>query len=153
MTANQIAVFPQIPETEQYLVLPGSYSWQQLQTLTTSLGDNCNLKIYYLDGKIELLTTGEKHETISRLISILLGLYFWQRQIEFIPVGSATRESREKSVSFAPDESYYPHSARQIVIYYVLRKKSFCVTNVVHSLLSIYTQNLSAKNLPQNPWH
>ncbi len=53
------------------------------------------------------MTTGEKHETISRLISLLLGLYFWQMNIEFIPVGSATRESEEKEISFAPDESYY----------------------------------------------
>jgi Uma2 family endonuclease len=29
------------------------------------------------------------------------------QSIEFFPVGSATRESKEKSVSFEPDESYY----------------------------------------------
>jgi len=107
MTAHAIAVFPNSTEREQYFVLPGCYNWQQFKTLTTSLGENSNLKISYLDGKIELMTTGEKHETISRLISLLLGLYFWQMKIEFIPVGSATRESEEKEVSFAPDESYY----------------------------------------------
>jgi len=107
MTAHAIAFPKNSTEREQYFVLPGCYTWQQFKALKTSLGENSNLKITYLDGKIELMTTGEKHETISRLISLLLGLYFWQMKIEFIPLGSATRESEEKEVSFAPDESYY----------------------------------------------
>jgi Uma2 family endonuclease len=53
------------------------------------------------------MTLGEYHETIKSMIAILLGIYFWQQGIQFIPVGSATRESKEKSVSFEPDESYY----------------------------------------------
>ncbi|MEM9539760.1 MAG: Uma2 family endonuclease [Cyanobacteria bacterium P01_E01_bin.42] len=104
MTSSAIAPNAQ---PEQYFLLPGCYAWQQFKALQTSLGENKTLKIIYLDGRIELMTTGEEHETISRLISLLLGLYFWRKQIEFIPVGSATRESEEKGVSFAPDESYY----------------------------------------------
>jgi Uma2 family endonuclease len=38
---------------------------------------------------------------------LLLGLYFLERRIEFIPVGSATRESEVKGTSFEPDQSYY----------------------------------------------
>ena len=104
MTTPAIALQPQ---QEQYFLLPGCYAWQQFKNLQSSLGENKTLKIVYLDGRIELMTTGEEHETISRLISLLLGLYFWRKQIEFIPVGSTTRESEEKGVSFAPDESYY----------------------------------------------
>ena len=112
MTAQTIAVEKNSPDREQYFALPGCYTWQQFKALKSSLGedshtDNKNIKISYLDGKIELMTTGETHETISRLLSLLLGLYFWHNQIEFIPVGSATRECEEKEVSFAPDESYY----------------------------------------------
>ncbi|NEQ67741.1 MAG: Uma2 family endonuclease [Symploca sp. SIO2D2] len=107
MTANAIARPAHSAGREQYFMLPGCYNWQQFQSLKTSLGENSNVKISYLDGRIELMTTGEQHETISRVISLLLGLYFWHHQIEFIPVGSATRESEEKEVSFAPDESYY----------------------------------------------
>ncbi|NET57388.1 MAG: Uma2 family endonuclease [Symploca sp. SIO2E6] len=107
MTANAIALPTRSAGREQYFMLPGCYTWQQFQSLKTSLGENTNLKISYLDGIIELMTTGEPHETISRVISLLLGLYFWHYQIEFTPVGSATRESETKEVSFAPDESYY----------------------------------------------
>jgi len=107
MTANAIAVQTHSTQREQYFILPGCYTWEQFKSLKTSLGENGSVKITYLDGIIELMTTGEQHETISRVISLLLGIYFWQNQIEFIPVGSATRESEEKEVSFAPDESYY----------------------------------------------
>lgn len=93
--------------TEQYFRLPGYYSWQQFKTIEGVIEESPGIRISYLDGCIELMTLGEEHETISRMIAALLGLYFLQKQIEFIPVGSATRESEDQAVSFEPDESYY----------------------------------------------
>jgi len=52
------------------------------------------------------MTIGEEHELIKSVLAILLGLYFLEKQIEFIPVGSATRELESKGTSFEPDESY-----------------------------------------------
>ncbi|EAZ91126.1 Uma2 family endonuclease [Crocosphaera chwakensis] len=92
---------------EQKLTLPGWYDWQQFKGIKTLIEQQPGVKIFYLDGVIELMTLGEEHETIKSIIAILLGIYFWQKEIEFIPVGSATRESEEKGVSFEPDESYY----------------------------------------------
>jgi Uma2 family endonuclease len=92
---------------EQYFRFPGSYSWQQFKTIELVIEESPSLRISYLDGCIELMTLGEEHEIISRMIAALLGLYFLQKQIEFIPVGSATRESEDQGVSFEPDESYY----------------------------------------------
>jgi Uma2 family endonuclease len=91
----------------QQFKLPGCYDWQQFKTMQSFLEEQSKIKISYLDGVIELMTLGEKHESIKSMIAILLGIYFWQNKIEFIPVGSATRESEIKGVSFEPDESYY----------------------------------------------
>ncbi|ELS00466.1 hypothetical protein Xen7305DRAFT_00001670 [Xenococcus sp. PCC 7305] len=88
-------------------VLPGHYSWQQFKTIQGIIKEQPGVRIIYLDGVIEIMTIGEGHETVKSLIALLLGLYFFHQQIEFIPVGSATRESEEKGVSFEPDESYY----------------------------------------------
>ncbi|MGB3535210.1 MAG: Uma2 family endonuclease [Microcoleaceae cyanobacterium] len=93
--------------TEQYLKLPGYYSWQQFKLIETAIEKSPGTRIFYLDGCIEIMTLGEEHEAISRIITALLCLYFLQKQIEFIPVGSATRQSEDKNVSFQPDESYY----------------------------------------------
>ena len=93
--------------SEQKFNLPGNYSWEKFKLIQEVLHASSRLKISYLDGSIEFMTLGERHETIKSLIAILLGLYFFEKQIEFIPVGSATRESEIKGASFEPDESYY----------------------------------------------
>ena len=92
---------------EQKFNLPGNYSWEEFKLIQEVFHTSSRLKITYLDGFIEFMTLGERHETIKSLIAILLGLYFFEKQIEFIPVGSATRESEIKGASFEPDESYY----------------------------------------------
>lgn len=93
--------------TEQKFILPGYHSWEQFETIQSVIEQQSGVKISYLDGVIELMTLGEQHETIKSMIAILLGIYFWQKEIEFIPVGSATCESKDQQVSFEPDESYY----------------------------------------------
>lgn len=92
---------------EQRLVLPGYHSWSQLQALQSLLATTPGVRITYMDGWVELMTFGEAHETLKTMMGALIELYFLQKRIEFIPVGSATRESEERGVSFEPDESSY----------------------------------------------
>jgi Uma2 family endonuclease len=96
-----------IPIPEQRLLLPGYYSWSEFETIDAVVGDSRSLRITYLDGCIELMTVGEKHEMLKKVLAILLETYLFATGINFIPVGSATRRSKEKDVSFEPDESYY----------------------------------------------
>ncbi|MEG4243493.1 Uma2 family endonuclease [Microcoleus sp. MON2_D6] len=98
---------------EQRLVLPGYYTWEQFEALESLMADSSGLRITYLDGWIEFMTLGEAHETISCLLNFLLQLYFCERGIEYIPVGSATRRDRARDVSFEPDESYYIGSIKE----------------------------------------
>ena len=91
---------------EQQFLLPGYYTWEEfekIEALTTSP----SLRITYLDGYIQFMTLGEEHEMLKTIIGFLLELYLCELGINFIPVGSATRRSPEKGVSFEPDESYY----------------------------------------------
>lgn len=101
------AINPNSAIEEQITTLPGYYDWQQFKVMQTVIEEQPGVRITYLDGVIELMTIGEQHEMIKSMIAILLGIYFWQNGVEFIPVGSATRESEAKAVSFEPDESYY----------------------------------------------
>jgi hypothetical protein len=71
------------------------------------LHTSSRLKITYLDGFIEFMTLGERHEKIKTILGFLIEFYLVQKQIEFTPAGSATRESEIKGASFEPDESYY----------------------------------------------
>lgn len=92
---------------EQQFLLPGNYSWEQFEAIESLMTDAPGLRITYFDGCIEFMTLGEPHESISSIISFLLQLYFCEMEIEYIPVGSATRREQAKNVSFEPDESYY----------------------------------------------
>jgi Uma2 family endonuclease len=92
---------------EQRLVLPGYYNWEQFEALESLMADSSGLRITYLDGWIEFMTLGEAHEEIKSIFAIFIALYFFEKGINFIPVGSATRRDKTKDVSFEPDESYY----------------------------------------------
>jgi len=94
-------------DSEQRFLLPGIYNWQEFEALEALLAESPGLRITYLDGLVELMTLGEPHELIKKSLAILLEIYFMARDIEFIPVGSATRRGEEKGTSFEPDESYY----------------------------------------------
>jgi len=96
-----------ITNLEQRFLLPGHYTWEELEAIETLTADAAGLRITYLDGCIEFMTLGEQHEMIKSAIAILLALYFFEKGINFIPVGGTTRRAKEKSASFEPDESYY----------------------------------------------
>jgi Uma2 family endonuclease len=96
-----------LPLTEnQHFVLPGRHSWEEFKAIQGLMAQG-PVRITYLDGVIEFMTLGEYHESIKTIIGFLIEYYLFTQGIEFFPVGSATRESKEKSVSFEPDESYY----------------------------------------------
>ena len=98
---------------EQRLLLPGYYTWEQFEDLESLMADSPGLRITYLDGWIEFRTVGEEHEQIKSVLAIFIGLYFFEKGINFIPVGSATRRNQAKDVSFEPDESYYIGSRKE----------------------------------------
>ena len=98
---------------EQRLLLPGYYTWEQFEELESLMADSPGLRITYLDGWIEFMTVGEEHEQIKSVLAIFIGLYFFEKGINFIPVGSATRRDRSRNVSFEPDESYYIGSRKE----------------------------------------
>lgn len=93
--------------TEQQFILPGRHNWQEFKAIQSVMQNAPGLKISYLDGVIEFMTTGEAHEMFKKAIAMLLESYLFEKGIKFTAVGNATREEETKEVSFEPDESYY----------------------------------------------
>lgn len=92
---------------EQRLLLPGWHSWQEFKAIQALMEEVPGVRLTYLDGFIELMTIGEPHELIKSILGFLTEFYLCEMGIEFMPVGSATREVEGQKVSFEPDESYY----------------------------------------------
>jgi Uma2 family endonuclease len=95
-----------VPPNEQHLVLEG-FSWQQYDSLLTILGDDYpNLRLSYLEGTLEIMTTSPEHEELKTTIALLLECYFQETRTRFHGIGSATFRKAEKLRGLEPDECY-----------------------------------------------
>lgn len=89
---------------EQRLV-HSSLNWQKFKLLQEIFADSPEVRLAYYKGEVEILTVSPEHESISRMITGLLIVYFLEKEIEFNPLGSCTQE-KEEEVSAQADESF-----------------------------------------------
>lgn len=112
-----------LPTAEQRLVLDG-VSWQQYELLLATLGDDFpNLRLSYLEGALEIMTTSPEHEELKKIISMLLEAYFQETRTRFHSMGSATFRKAMKLRGLEPDECYclgqkkeFPDIAIEVVL-------------------------------------
>ena len=119
MTANSIAN----PPSEQRVCLEG-VSWQQYESLLSTLGDSFPaLRLSYLCGTLELMTTSPLHEEIKKIIGMLIEAYFQETRTRFHAIGAATFRSMARERGLEPDECYcleekkaFPDIAVEVVL-------------------------------------
>ena len=108
---------------EQRVVLEG-VSWQQYELLLATLGDDFPaLRLSYLEGTLEIMTTSRLHEELKSTIRMLLEVYFQEFRIRYHSIGSATFRKVAKQRGLEPDECYclgqkkeFPDIAIEIVL-------------------------------------
>lgn len=81
-------------------------TWAQFKLLQQAFENSQAVKLSFFQNTIEISMPSEAHDLFSRLIFFLIGIYCLEKQIQFIPTGSADRE-KEGEVSLQPDESFY----------------------------------------------
>ncbi|HEY9630539.1 MAG TPA: Uma2 family endonuclease [Coleofasciculaceae cyanobacterium] len=121
--SSPVLTQPGIPTAEQRLVLEG-VSWQQYETMLAALGDDFpNLRLNYLEGTLEIMTTSPEHEELKKVIGMLLEAYFQETRTRFHALGSATFRKAMKLRGLEPDECYcleqkkeFPDLAIEVVI-------------------------------------
>ncbi len=91
-------------DRDQRFVYSG-ITWQQFKLIQEGFAESRGIRLFYYNDTIEILIPGRAHETFSRFIGFLIGLFCLEQNIEFEPTGSMTQE-REGEVSVEPDESY-----------------------------------------------
>jgi Uma2 family endonuclease len=89
-------------------------TWQQYETLITTLGDRPRLRISYLEGTLELMTISPEHEMIKTMIARLIYVYADEMNIDLFSCGSATYRREATARGLEPDESYCIGSRREI---------------------------------------
>ncbi len=92
---------------EHRFLLPGTHDWKQFKVLEDLLrSEYAGVRLFYLDGKIELMTVSQRHELVKSILEALLVTFFFQHQINAVPMGNATMQSEEQGSSAEPDLSY-----------------------------------------------
>lgn len=81
-----------LPPTQDQRIVQSGRTWEQFKLIQEGFRNAPGVRLFYLDGTIEVLMPGREHELFSAVIALLLGLFFLEREIEFEPTGSMDQE-------------------------------------------------------------
>lgn len=98
---------------EQRVVLP-SVTWQQYESLLTTLGNYPGLRLIYLEGTLEIFMPSPEHEMIKKVIARLLERYAEEVDIPLHGYGSTTFRRQAKARGLEPDECYCVDTLKEL---------------------------------------
>ena len=97
---------PEGYQEEQRLILNG-VTWQQYENLVSMFMDQFPaLRMTYLEGTLEIMTTSREHERLKKIIARLVEAYAEEQDIELNGYGSATFRREAAARGLEPDECY-----------------------------------------------
>jgi Uma2 family endonuclease len=96
---------PPHEDIDQRIFLHGR-TWSEFEILLALRGDRGGVRMFYLEGEIELMSPSESHEGIKTTIARLVEAYADDRGLEFNGFGSWTLKSAPKERGAEPDECY-----------------------------------------------
>src|ERR1700712_5269584 len=101
-----VAAFPPgSVEQDQHVVLR-SMSWQDFEALLAILGERSGVRMYYLDGEIELVSSTKIHERRKKTLARLLEMWAMESDISLNGFGSWTLKTELREAGAEPDECY-----------------------------------------------
>src|SRR5262249_27546945 len=94
------------PEDDQRVILHG-VSWERYEALLALLGDDFpGLRVTYLEGALELMSSSYDHGAIGTKFARLVETYAMEMDVELEGYGSTTFRKRAKERGAEPDECY-----------------------------------------------
>ncbi len=96
---------PTLEDADQHVILYGM-TWKDYETLLAMRGDRAGVRLFYLNGAIELMSPTRSHEGIKTTLARLLYAYCEERNIEISGYGSWTLRSAPQQRGAEPDECY-----------------------------------------------
>jgi Uma2 family endonuclease len=92
-------------EQDQRIVLHGM-SWQAFEAMLALRGDASGVRMYYLDGEIELVSPAKIHEGRKKTLARLLETWALESRVDLNGFGSWTLKREIKEAGAEPDECY-----------------------------------------------
>jgi Uma2 family endonuclease len=81
-------------------------SWSNYEQLLSARGDQCGVRVTYLEGELELMTPSLDHESLKTRLARLLEAYAEETRIELEGFGSWTLKSEIQARGIEADECY-----------------------------------------------
>jgi Uma2 family endonuclease len=106
MTASLLNLPNAQPAQEAYLMLEG-VTWQQYDALVTLFMNQFPaLRMTYLEGTLELITTSPEHERLKTIIARLIEAFAEELDLDLNGYGSVTFRQAAAARGLEPDECY-----------------------------------------------
>lgn len=106
MTASLVNLPESLPANEQRLRLEG-ITWQQYDALVALFMDQFPaLRMTYLEGVLELMSTSPEHERLKTIIGRLIEAFAEEADLDLNGYGSATFRQEAAACGLEPDECY-----------------------------------------------
>ena len=89
---------------DQFVHLP--LTWSLLERVLKSRGDASTPRLTFDHGLLQLMAPSESHESVSRLLTLLLHTWAVERDVELRAVGSWTLKRKAAQTAVEPDECF-----------------------------------------------
>jgi Uma2 family endonuclease len=93
------------PEYDQHVVLRGM-AWQDYEAFLAIRGERAGVRMYYLDGAIEIMSPSKTHELRKKTLARLLEIWALELDLDVNAFGSWGQKNEEREAGAEPDECY-----------------------------------------------
>lgn len=90
-------------------------SWDEYEQLLVDLGPKYSVRIFYDQGRMEIMSPAYRHEKPTRIIHALMAVLRDELDIDIESAGSTTFKEELKAKGAEPDDSFYIQHAAQII--------------------------------------
>lgn len=97
---------------EDHFVVLRDVTWADYQRIMEIRGDRSAPRLAYADGRLEIMSPSQEHESLKSLIGCLVEVYCLEAGIEFRTLGSWTLADQALEHGVEPDECYVFGPAR-----------------------------------------
>lgn len=92
-------------EEDQHVVLR-AMAWQDFEALLAIRGERAGVRMYYLDGEIEIVSPSKIHEGRKKTLARLLEIWAMESDVALNGFGSWTLKNEIQETGAEPDECY-----------------------------------------------
>ncbi len=101
-----VAALPSSSLEEDQRVVLRAMSWQDFEALLAIRGDRAGVRMYYLDGEIEIVSPTKIHEGRKKTLARLLEIWAMESEVALNGFGSWTLKRELREAGAEPDECY-----------------------------------------------